>query len=61
MKSWPWMCNAEIFSKTVETLRQERNSGSKVIGQLMREGKKDEAEAQKQRMTEVGDQIKALR
>ena len=46
--------------KEVEMLRQERNSGSKVIGQLMREGKKEEAEVQKQRMTEVGDQIKAL-
>lgn len=46
--------------KEVEALRQERNSGSKVIGLLMREGKKDEAEAQKQHMTEVGDRIKAL-
>ena len=46
--------------KEVEALRQERNSGSKAIGQLMREGKKDEANAQKQRMTEVGDKIKAL-
>jgi seryl-tRNA synthetase len=46
--------------KEVEMLRQERNSGSKVIGQLMREGKKTEAEAQKQHMSDVGDQIKAL-
>jgi len=46
--------------KQVEALRQERNTGSKAIGQLMREGKKEEAEAQKQRMTEVGDQIKLL-
>ena len=46
--------------KQVEELRRERNVGSKAIGQLMREGKKAEAEAQKQRMTEVGDQIKAL-
>ena len=46
--------------KEVETLRQERNNGSKIIGQLMREGKKDEAEAQKHHMTEVGDRIKAL-
>lgn len=44
--------------KEVEELRRERNSGSKVIGQLMREGKKEEAEAKKQRMTEVGDKIK---
>ena len=46
--------------KEVEALRQERNTGSKAIGQLMQAGKKDEAEAQKQRMSEVGDQIKRL-
>lgn len=46
--------------KGVEALRQERNAGSKVIGQLMREGKKEEAEAQKKHMSEVGDQIKEL-
>lgn len=46
--------------KEVEALRQERNAGSKAIGQLMREGKKDEAEAQKQRMSEIGDRISAL-
>ena len=46
--------------KEVEALRQERNTGSKAIGQLMREGKKEEANAQKQRMTEVGDKIKEL-
>lgn len=46
--------------KEVEALRQERNVGSKAIGGLMREGKKEEAEAQKQRMGEIGDKIKAL-
>jgi seryl-tRNA synthetase len=46
--------------KEVEALRQERNQGSKVIGQLMRDGKKEEAEAHKQHMTEVGDKIKVL-
>ena len=46
--------------KEVEALRQERNAGSKVIGQLMREGKKEEAEANKQRMSEIGDQISQL-
>ncbi|MDM8518418.1 serine--tRNA ligase [Anaerolineales bacterium HSG6] len=44
--------------KKVEELRRERNSGSKVIGQLMREGKKEEANAQKQRMTDIGEEIK---
>jgi seryl-tRNA synthetase len=46
--------------KEVEALRQERNTGSKQIGLLMREGKKDDAEAQKQRMTDIGDQISQL-
>jgi len=46
--------------KEVEALRQERNVGSKAIGQLMREGKKEEAEAQKERMGAIGDKIKAL-
>ncbi len=44
--------------KEVEALRQERNTGSKAIGTLMREGKKEDAEAQKKRMSEVGDKIK---
>ncbi|MCB0180855.1 MAG: serine--tRNA ligase [Anaerolineae bacterium] len=46
--------------KEVEALRQERNTGSKAIGLLMREGKKAEAEAQKTRMSEIGDKIKEL-
>lgn len=46
--------------KEVEGLRKERNVGSKEIGNLMRQGKKEEAEAQKQRMTEIGDQISQL-
>jgi seryl-tRNA synthetase len=41
----------------VEVLRADRNQGSKAIGQLMREGKKDEAEAQKQAMADLGDKI----
>jgi seryl-tRNA synthetase len=46
--------------KDVEALRQERNAGSKAIGQLMREGKKAEAEAKKDEMTGLGDQISQL-
>jgi seryl-tRNA synthetase len=46
--------------REVETLRQERNVGSKIIGQLMREGKKEEAEAQKQRMSDIGAAISRL-
>ena len=46
--------------KEVEALRQERNVGSKAIGQLMREGKKEAAEASKQRMSEVNAEIGQL-
>jgi seryl-tRNA synthetase len=46
--------------KEVEALRQERNVGSKAIGQLMREGKKEVAAARKQRMSEVGAEIGQL-
>ena len=46
--------------KDVEALRAERNTGSKAIGQLMREGKKEEAEQQKQAMAAIGDKVDAL-
>ena len=44
----------------VEALKAERNSVSKKIGQMMKDGLKDEAEQAKQRMREVGDEISAL-
>ena len=44
----------------VETLRAERNAGSKQIGQLMREGKREEGQALRERMGQIGDEIKAL-
>lgn len=44
----------------VEALKAERNSGSRQIGALMRERKREEAEAQKQRMAELGQKIAAL-
>ncbi len=44
----------------VELLRAERNAGSKQIGLLMREGKKSEGQALQARMTQIGDEIKAL-
>jgi seryl-tRNA synthetase len=46
--------------KEVEALRQERNAGSKAVGQLMREGKKAEAEAKKEEMAHIGDKIGQL-
>ncbi len=44
----------------VEALKAERNTGSKQIGLLMREGKREEADNQKIRMGELGKQIAAL-
>ncbi len=48
------------FETEKQTLSQERNSSSKLIGQMMKEGRKDEAEQMKKRMGEVGDRIKEL-
>jgi seryl-tRNA synthetase len=44
----------------VEALRAERNAGSKQIGGLMRDGRRDEAEALKGRMSQIGDEIAGL-
>jgi seryl-tRNA synthetase len=44
----------------VEALRAERNAGSKQIGDLMKEGRRDEAEALKGRMGQIGDEIAEL-
>ena len=49
----------EILTR-VELLRAERNSGSKEIGQLMRDKKAAEANAIKERMTGIGNEIEAL-
>ncbi len=49
----------ELLSK-VEALRAERNKGSKEIGRLFREGKKEEANALKARMSEIGQELEAL-
>lgn len=43
-----------------QALSQQRNVTSKQIGQLMKEGRRDEAEALKQRMGAVGERIKEL-
>ena len=44
----------------VEALRAERNSGSKEVGQLYREGKKQEADALKERMSRIGTEIEQI-
>ncbi len=48
-----------IMTQT-ERLRAERNSGSKAVGQLMREGKREEGAALQARMAQIGDEIKTL-
>ncbi len=44
----------------VEDLKSKRNAGSKEIGGLFRDGRRDEAEDLKAEMATVGEQIKAL-
>lgn len=44
----------------VEVLRGERNSGSKQVGQLFKEKKIDEANALKERMSKIGDEIATI-
>ncbi|MBL7016478.1 MAG: serine--tRNA ligase [Kiritimatiellales bacterium] len=43
-----------------EVLKTERNASSKTIGGLMKEGKKDEAEAAKEEVRKIGDRIAVL-
>ena len=40
-----------------EALQAERNAASKAIGQMMAQGKKDEAEAAKERVRAINDQL----
>jgi len=44
----------------VEELKAKRNSGSKEIGGLFRDGKRDEAEAKKAAMSAIGDEISSF-
>ena len=44
----------------VEELKAKRNAGSKVIGALYRDGKRDEAEAKKAAMGAIGDEISSM-
>ncbi len=43
-----------------QALSQERNSSSKLIGQMMKQGRREEAEEMKKRMGEVGERIREL-
>lgn len=45
---------------TLEDLKAQRNAGSKEIGALFKEGKRDEAEARRASMSLLGDEIKEL-
>ncbi len=62
----PWELALELDERRrallgkVEALRAERNAGSKQIGQLFREKKVQEANALKERMSQIGDEIAAL-
>ena len=49
----------EIIKK-VEELERERNVGSKKVGELMREAKKEEAGALQEEMKEISSKIKNL-
>ncbi len=49
----------EIIKK-VEELERERNLGSKKVGELMREGKKDEAAYLQEQMKRISEQIKDM-
>lgn len=49
----------EIIKK-VEELERERNVGSKKVGELMREGQKEEATALQEEMKEISSKIKTL-
>ena len=51
--------NREVKQKG-DQLRADRNKMSKTIGQLMREGKKDEANDVKAKVKSMGDELEAL-
>ncbi|GAB4537892.1 MAG: serine--tRNA ligase [Anaerolineae bacterium] len=55
-----WDQKRRELLQEVEALRAERNAGSKQIGRLMREGRRDEADALKERMSQIGDRIAEL-
>ena len=44
----------------LESLRAERNTGSKQVGSLMREGRRDDAESLRSRMAQIGEVIGVL-
>lgn len=62
----PWQRALELDEERrailteVEALRGERNTGSKQVGQLFKEKKTDEANALKERMSQIGDEIATL-
>ena len=62
----PWQRALELDEQRrtlltkVEVLRADRNAGSKQIGLLFREKKADEANALKERLGQVGDEIDAI-
>ena len=49
-----------MIRKKADDLRAKRNNDSKMIGQLMREGKREEAEEVKRSVAAIGDEIAAI-
>ena len=49
------------MKQRVDDLRAQRNAMSKQIGGLMKEGKREEAEAVKQQVASMADEIRACR
>ena len=62
----PWAIALELDERRrqiltrVETLRAERNAGSKRVGELFREKKTQEANELKEQMSAIGGEIEAL-
>jgi len=52
-----WDQKRRELLQEVEALRAERNAGSKQVGTLMRDGRRDEADALKERLSHIGDEI----
>ena len=48
------------MKQRVDDLRAQRNAMSKQIGGLMKEGKRDEAEAVKQQVASMADELKEI-
>lgn len=53
-------CELRTMKQRVDDMRAQRNAMSKQIGGLMKEGKRDEAEAVKQQVASMADELKEI-